>query len=345
MSNVNILSLDLHPANVHKTHGGKKGSTSLIKYEDELIPIVTPRLNQSQGSKRVAAGPIVTTSDEESDSLPPSPRSNDTSLNQNREACEHDHDYENVASPSGSSTASGPTYERPPGFKFHAHEIKKTKKKKTSVYFGDFKGGLKKRAPTPPKVKPRRDSVPMRLRALPQSFWKQPNCPSNVSPGNLFPSLPPLGTKETGEDFQDVRPITPPEDKMKKPSRPAQERKLIITGDTDLWMKKLFDRVKPEGHKDQGSIRRGSRQKKVTIPTKVHITNSKAIVSGEDPYLVDTIADKYLPHLSLDNKNGYGGTSSLQLVTLREGDKSVTLPSLSVEQNYSQMLTELVMNI
>lgn len=88
-----------------------------------------------------------------------------------------------------------------------------------------------------------------------------------------------------------------------------------------------------------------SRQKKVTIPTKVHITNSKAIVSGEDPYLVDTIADKYLPHLSLDNKNGYGGTASLQLVTLREGDKSVTLPSLSVEQNYSQMLTELVMNI
>jgi hypothetical protein len=56
----------------------------------------------------VAAGPLVTTSDEEESSdvsLPPSPRSNVTSLNQNREACEHDHDYENVASPSGSSTA------------------------------------------------------------------------------------------------------------------------------------------------------------------------------------------------------------------------------------------------
>ncbi|CAG2191381.1 unnamed protein product [Mytilus edulis] len=221
----------------------------------------------------------------------------------------------------------------------------------SNKYFTIILVGLKFKAHSGTKCKPeyRIDdviySVPMRLRALPQSFWKQPNCPSNVSPGNLFPSLPPLGTKETGEDFQDVRPITPPEDKMKKPSRPAQERKLIITGDTDLWMKKLFDRVKPEGHKDQGSIRRGNRQKKVTIPTKVHITNSKAIVSGEDPYLVDTIADKYLPHLSLDNKNGYGGTASLQLVTLREGDKSVTLPSLSVEQNYSQMLTELVMNI
>lgn len=81
----------------------------------------------------------------------------------------------------------------------------------------------------------------------------------------------------------------------------------------------------------------------MTIPTKG--SNSKAIVSGEDPYLVDTIADKYLPHLSIDSKNAYGGTPSLQLVTLREGDKSVTLPSLSVEQNYSQMLSELVMNI
>lgn len=157
MSHSNILSLDLPPATVHKTHGGKKAPTSLIKYEDEIIPIVTPRINhaQTQGAKRVAAGPLVTTSDEEesSDSLPPSPRSN---VSQNREACEHDHDYENVASPSGSSTASGPVYERPPGFKFHAHEIKKTKKKKTAVSFVEFKTGLKKRAPTPPKVKPRR---------------------------------------------------------------------------------------------------------------------------------------------------------------------------------------------
>lgn len=150
-----ILSLDLPPASVHKTHGGKKAPTLLIKQDDEIIPIVTPRFNQSQGSKRVAAGPLVTTSDEEesSDSLPPTPRAN---VSQNREACEHDHDYENVASPSGSSTASGPVYERPPGFRYHAHEIKKTKKKKTAVSFVDFKPGLKKRAPTPPKVKPRR---------------------------------------------------------------------------------------------------------------------------------------------------------------------------------------------
>lgn len=49
----------------------------------------------------------------------------------------------------------------------------------------------------------------MRLRALPQSFWKQPNVPNPVSPAPLFPSLPPLGSKDSSEDitgeFLDVK--------------------------------------------------------------------------------------------------------------------------------------------
>ena len=45
---------------------------------------------------------------------------------------------------------------------------------------------------------------------------------------------------------------------MKKPPRPAPERKIIVTGDTDLLLKKLFDRVKPnDSSKEQSSIRRG----------------------------------------------------------------------------------------
>lgn len=77
--------------------------------------------------------------------------------NAHRQACEgyeHDHDYENVASPSGSSTASGPVYERPPGFTHHAQEIRRKKKKSTGLL--ERREGLKSRAPTPPKVKPRR---------------------------------------------------------------------------------------------------------------------------------------------------------------------------------------------
>lgn len=78
------------------------------------------------------------------------------------------------------------------------------------------------------------------------------------------------------------------------------------------------------------------------------ISINKTMIHGCDPYMMDTIADKLFPHLTLE-KSGVksshqmsNGHTSLQLVTLKEGDKSVTLPSLCVEQNYSQMLSELV---
>jgi hypothetical protein len=77
-------------------------------------------------------------------------------------AYEHDHDYENVASPT-SSTASGPIYVRPPGFKHHAQEItaKRVKKKKTATAGAlvDIREGIRRRAPTPPKLRPKRGKI------------------------------------------------------------------------------------------------------------------------------------------------------------------------------------------
>ena len=76
--------------------------------------------------------------------------------------------------------------------------------------------------------------------------------------------------------------------------------------------------------------------------------SSKTFVSGEDPMLVECVTEKLFPQLSIEQSKAnaqIGGNSSLQLITLREGDRQVTLPSLSVEQNYSQMLSELVMHI
>lgn len=73
---------------------------------------------------------------------------------------------------------------------------------------------------------------------------------------------------------------------------------------------------------------------------------SKNLVSGEDPYLVECVTESLFPQLTIEHSKALlNGTSTLQVITLREGDKSVTLPSLSVEQNYSQMLSELVMHI
>ena len=81
--------------------------------------------------------------------------------------------------------------------------------------------------------------------------------------------------------------------------------------------------------------------------TKHQYTMNKTMLHGSDPYMVDTIADKLFPHLTLEkagvkSNHSSGGNTSIQLITLKEGDKSVTLPSLCVDQNYSQMLSELV---
>ena len=71
----------------------------------------------------------------------------------------------------------------------------------------------------------------------------------------------------------------------------------------------------------------------------------KGLLSGHDPFIVDAMTEKLFPQLSIESSRHNGGNTSLQLVTLGTGDKSVTLPSLSVEQNYPQMLSELVMHI
>ncbi|XP_064642546.1 uncharacterized protein LOC135496905 [Lineus longissimus] len=285
----------------------------------------TPTDPPSSGGKRRPTAPLVTTSDEDEDDKADTPALSST-------------EYENVSSPGNSSTASGPIYIRPPGFSHHGQTIilskPKLKKKKTALAIRE---GLKKRDPTPPKSKPRREPLPMRLRALPQSFWQQPNKPQVCSPASVFPSLPPL----CKDDVTEIRPVTPPEDKEKIKQRPKPERK-VTAANTDLLFK-LFEGIgeadkKPLNHFSTSTYRRGRPRKHVA---------SSTLLSGEDPYLVECVTEKMFPHLSIENSKHYqnSGHSSLQLVTLREGDKSVTLPSLSVEQNYSQMLSELVMQI
>ncbi len=82
-------------------------------------------------------------------------------------------------------------------------------------------------------------------------------------------------------------------------------------------------------------------------PRKIMPCSNKTIVTGEDPCLVDCISEKLFPQLSLEQSRGQGSsfTNSLHVITLREGDRAVNLPSLSAEQNYPQMLSELVAHI
>ena len=84
-------------------------------------------------------------------------------------------------------------------------------------------------------------------------------------------------------------------------------------------------------------------------PRKTVPCPNKQFVKGEDPYLNDCVTEKFFPQLHMERSRTSGTASgtntSLQLITLREGDKSVTLPALSIEQNFPQMLSELVNHI
>lgn len=96
----------------------------------------------------------------EASTSPSSPRLPAASPPHSQFAHELDHDYDNVSSPN-SSTASGPIYIRPPGFKHHAQEVESLKsklvrKKSRPAAVISLKDGFKQQDQTPTKVKPRR---------------------------------------------------------------------------------------------------------------------------------------------------------------------------------------------
>ena len=149
-----------HTLHIPETNNNTISKTPLII---KLQPGVT--IFGAGKGKRGPTGPIVTTSDEDEspDSPLNSPRAPAPKTPEDRAFSPPmlDHDYDNVSSPGNSSTASGPTYVRPPGFTHHAQEITVSKpriKKKKTALLG-MKDGLRRRDPTPPKSKPRRGMV------------------------------------------------------------------------------------------------------------------------------------------------------------------------------------------
>ncbi|KAI0237036.1 hypothetical protein LSAT2_012482 [Lamellibrachia satsuma] len=299
--------------------------------------------------KRVSSSPLASSSDEEGTAEKDGP-AND-SVSDSREQDKTllavdtsgpsptlpDHDYEAAHSPgdSSSSTTSEPSYIRQPGFTHHAHRVVcYPKAKKKRIFIATVKG-QKHREPIPPKSRPRREPLPMRMRALPQSFWQQPNVADSVPPSSTYPILPPLYSKDSGEDVTDIRPITPPEEKERNKLRVVPER-MVTLANTELLLK-LFDGV--EGRKTNCRLKRGR-------PRKMTDCASRTLPSCDDPYLVDCVSQKLFPQLSLEHSDGAKSSgTTLQLLTVHEDEKFVLLPTLSVEQNYPQMLSELVMHI
>jgi len=82
-------------------------------------------------------------------------------------------------------------------------------------------------------------------------------------------------------------------------------------------------------------------------------THKSSLLSGHDPHMVDNITETLFPQLSLERTAAGGGRAAafgsnaamVNLQPLTVGDKTIMLPSLSVDQNYPQMLSEVVAHI
>ncbi|XP_038061427.1 uncharacterized protein LOC119732108 [Patiria miniata] len=320
-------------------------------------------------------------------------------------------DLEEIPPSPCSSTSSGPIYIRPAGFNHHAQEIqattfrssrsvklKKKIKKNTVVadnplYQQGIHVGIDRnnncnnnnvRTAVPPnkiKQKPKKDPLPMKLRALPQSFWQQPNTVNTVPPGSMYTVLPPVSKTDQPVlgDITDPRPVTPPSDSDEKDSKPIVKAEKIertkgteksqlqdtregagetvatevvkpkqpkppprrivrVSASSSNLLLKLFDGVENDKKSNViPTVKRGRPKRDSSHPH-----HSKHVV-GDDPFMIDAVADGLLPLLSIEsNRQCIGPSSHLSVVSVKDGDKTLTLPSLNIEQNYPAMLSELV---
>lgn len=180
-----------------------------------------------------------------------------------------------------------------------------------SDHFSDVNNELLK----PISSKAKREPLPMRLRALPMSFWQQPNQP-NVSPGAMY--LPPLFKNEI-DSVDDTITCVNIEDMAKLAYElldSAPELNIAInnnsnsshTRDTrysaanpDLLFK-LFDNIEQKERKQV--------QLQLQTQYKIHRSNqkplktlSKALTKGEDPCILDAVSEGLFPLLRLDPRN------------------------------------------
>ncbi len=179
----------------------------------------------------------------------------------------------------------------------------------------------------------------MRLRALPPSFWQQPNLQPNVAPSSMC--LPPLFTRldmdssslDTADHVLLLDEAAPA--KSDPGCNPRQVR--ISPANTDLLFK-LFDQV------DQAKKQHQLRAERVLAKP----SQCKTLIKGEDPCIgVDSVAEVMFPFLRLDSRNSesvhamlsaHGMSCSTPAISLNGSLSVVQIP----EQNYSQALSDVV---
>ena len=212
----------------------------------------------------------------------------------------------------------------------------------------------------------------MRLRALPPSFWQQPNVQPNVTPSTMY--LPPLFKNLDMESGVHLSDADIEYGNQKSNAMSNQREVKISPANTDLLFK-LFEQV--DQQKDskkqlhlQMKFNKLANQKQSLRTTSL----SKTLIKGEDPCIVDSVTEGLFPLLRLDsrsssntinetvqylacnNKHSTGFDASFNSLSSNGlsnsspvissnssstfGSNSFTL--LQFEQNYSQVLSDVV---
>lgn len=206
--------------------------------------------------------------------------------------------------------------------------------------------------------KAKREPLPMRLRALPMSFWQQPNQP-NVSPGTMY-LLPPLFKNEI-DNVEETKTVTTglvdDDDQNEIGSSDANNnysgnstanatlgriREIRISkANTDLLFK-LFDNIEQREKKKLNlKMNKNSKLNRnqmcfkpmidgngngATMPLNVNINQSlsKALIKGEDPCILNAVSDDLFPLLRLDSNKTNNSSSTATTPTLSSTTTTLT---------------------
>jgi len=204
------------------------------------------------------------------------------------------------------------------------------------------------------------DIVPLRLRQLPDSFWKEPQrkVKNNY---NVLPPLPPV--QPLFEHSDDVTSIRPVESRQNNEVYEDRKEEVRVTGDVNLlW--KLFEDVEselnnnPAERKHNQSLERNSSEsivendqvetevEKSTLATNDDLDYQKHQLHDDNPYIIESISSKLLSKLNIDP-----GLRSLlrhncdvtRNKSTCDSDIMMTLPQLSQQvstEGYSLLLSE-----
>ncbi|GAB1609454.1 uncharacterized protein LOC115221002 [Argonauta hians] len=215
---------------------------------------------------------------------------------------------------------------------------KKSKLKKTCNGLLQLSKELKRKNPGLNRLKVKKESVPMRQRIFPLSFWQQPNRTPQASPVDIYTILPPLETRQpeetiTGQLGLETTSSTTSQDYVP----PKKEYKVIESDKAAYFLEKMFSVI----NREKKYMKR--KAKKSLVPK----SDSPDLLNGNDPYMVESITEMLKPKLNLNDKNVVksceDAPGKFQYIPLeREKEPPLFLPGIVQDYNFPKLLREIV---